>query len=418
MKKKKVLAVLVALLVLVGAGVYTYSRYVYTKSGSGSKGVATWAVVLKQGGNAVTDDFDLALTLASNDNVVNGKIAPSRSATATLVLDLTGTEVATDIEVDLSSVDNLPDGMSITGVTANGNAMTAAAGVYSTMIALNAGKTAISANAVELVITASWVNDENNNANDTTFGNAHGTLTIPVTVTAKQHIGAVAASSVWTLPQGKNANNLTVGDEICVSDQCFNFIKYDGTNNEDVVMLAKYNLNVGNSAKGTETFLQDSDVRGMAEDMDSYGNVAFAYSGYWSGSVSSYPANVYSTDYVSVPNFAYNTTGYSIAYYVEQYKTKLINDYNATIKSARLLTYAEATDQSIGCTFAEEYDEENPDCPTNTFITNTSFWLGTAGSTTSVYDIYTDGDMILDECDFDNGSVGVRPVVVVAKANL
>lgn len=193
MKKKRVLAVLVALLLVVGAGVYTYARYTFSRTGSGDVDVATWDVALKQGGSPVSDNFTLNLTLGANNNVVNNKIAPDRSATATLVLDLTGTEVATDYEVDLSTVTGLPDGMSITGVTADGVALTetsTGSGIYTGSVALNAGKTAIADNEVELVITATWVNDENNNANDTTYGTDAGTLSIPVTVTAKQHIGA------------------------------------------------------------------------------------------------------------------------------------------------------------------------------------------------------------------------------------
>lgn len=193
MKKKSVLAVLVALLLVVGAGVYTYARYTFSRTGSGDVDVATWAVALKQGGSPVTDNFTLTLTLGANNNVVNGKIAPDRSATATLTLDLTGTEVATDYEVDLSTVTGLPDGMSITGVTADGVALSetsTGSGVYTGSVALNAGKTAIADDEVELIITATWVNNESNNANDTTYGTAAGTLSIPVTVTARQHIGA------------------------------------------------------------------------------------------------------------------------------------------------------------------------------------------------------------------------------------
>lgn len=193
MKKKRVLAVLVALLLVVGAGVYTYARYTFSRTGSGDVNVATWAVALKQGGSPVSGNFTLDLTLGANNNVVNNKIAPDRNATATLVLDLTGTEVATDYEVDLSTVKGLPDGMSITGVTADGVALTetsTGSGVYAGSVALNAEKTAIADNEVELVITAKWVNDEKNNDNDTTYGTAAGTLSIPVTVTAKQHIGA------------------------------------------------------------------------------------------------------------------------------------------------------------------------------------------------------------------------------------
>ena len=65
----------------------------------------------------------------------------------------------------------------------------------STTVDLNAAKTAISSNTVTLVITATWDNaSDANNANDTGFGDgtndADWTLQIPVTVTAKQHIGA------------------------------------------------------------------------------------------------------------------------------------------------------------------------------------------------------------------------------------
>lgn len=195
MKKRKTLAVLVALLLVVGAGVYTYARYTFSKTGSGNVEVAKWAVVLNQGGSAVSDNFSLTLTPTANNYVVNGKIAPDRSATATLEVDLTDTEVATDILVDLSSVSGLPTGMTISGVTANGSAMTGNAGVYSTTIDLNAAKTAISSNTVTLVITATWDNaSDANNANDTGFGDgtndADWTLQIPVTVTARQHIGA------------------------------------------------------------------------------------------------------------------------------------------------------------------------------------------------------------------------------------
>ena len=83
--------------------------------------------------------------------------------------------------------------MSITGVTADGVALSetsTGSGVYAGSVALNAEKTAIADDEVTLVITVAWVNDENNNANDTTYGTAAGNLSIPVTVTARQHIGA------------------------------------------------------------------------------------------------------------------------------------------------------------------------------------------------------------------------------------
>jgi hypothetical protein len=189
MKKGRILAILVAVLLVVGAGVYTYARYTYSITGNGEVDVARWAVAIKQGGSEVSDNFNLGLILSNNNYVVNGKIAPNRDATATLSVDLTGTEVATDIQVDLGSVSGLPTGMTISGVTANGNAMIASGNIYSTTIDLNAEKTAISTNTVTLVITVTWANDEANNANDTTFGEANASISIPVTVTVRQHVG-------------------------------------------------------------------------------------------------------------------------------------------------------------------------------------------------------------------------------------
>ena len=66
MKKKKVLAVLVALLLVVGAGVYTYARYTFSRTGSGEVSAAKWTATVKQGGTAVTDNFTLGLTLSAS----------------------------------------------------------------------------------------------------------------------------------------------------------------------------------------------------------------------------------------------------------------------------------------------------------------------------------------------------------------
>lgn len=184
--KKKSLGILVALLLVVGAGVYTYARYTSSFTGTGSAQVAKWAVKVN---DSVTDTFDLDLSLSANTNVADNRIAPGRTATAQLILDLTGTEVATDYEIDLSGVTGLPDGMKITSVkatVAGGQAteLNGSNGKYTGSVAL-----ADVAKPITFDITVAWENDEANNENDTTVGEAAGELSIPVTVTAKQHIG-------------------------------------------------------------------------------------------------------------------------------------------------------------------------------------------------------------------------------------
>ena len=212
----------------------------------------------------------------------------------------------------------------------------------------------------------------------------------------------------WIFPTGKTKDNLEVGDEICIRNQCFNFLHYDGTNNEDIVMLAKYNLNVGTNAKAPETGLQDSDVRGYKTGFTTYGTVGFSYVDYWTenNTVKSkygndwYDNDIYDTNY----NFGPNT----VLHYVENYKTKLTDDYHVTIKKIRLLTYNETTDTGIGCTQGS--------CPADSFIANTSFWYGSVKEADTVLALY--GTNVGTWNRTTDGYLGVRPVVVIAKENI
>ena len=217
------------------------------------------------------------------------------------------------------------------------------------------------------------------------------------------------------LPTGKTKDTLAVGDEICINGEtveCFNFIRYDGDN---IVMLSKWNLNVGDNSKGEETFKQDSDVLG---DVDSssgktkYGTVAFSATNYWSSLGLTYPADVYDNTYKTAPDFSangYTTEGYSVAYYVEKYK-KILEDYGVVVKNARLLTYSEATDSSIGC------DNSSCSCPTG-FITNTLFWLGSADNDNVVWYVRSGGYFSGGSYSFES-YYGVRPVIEISKSDI
>ncbi|MBP3842000.1 MAG: hypothetical protein IK997_07795 [Bacilli bacterium] len=214
------------------------------------------------------------------------------------------------------------------------------------------------------------------------------------------------------LPTGKTKDTLAVGDEICINGdttECFNFIRYDGDN---IVMLSKWNLNVGDNSKGTETFLQDSDVRGYVSSEIRYGNVAFSATNYWSTLGLTYPADVYDNTYKTAPDFSangYTTEGYSVAYYVEKYK-KILEDYGVVVKNARLLTYSEATDSSIGC------DNSSCSCPTG-FITNTLFWLGSADNDNVVWYVRSGGYFSFASYSLES-DYGVRPVIEISKSDI
>ena len=258
----------------------------------------------------------------------------------------------------------------------------------------------------------------------------------------KQADDNAKSTYAWRLPTGKTKDTLTTGDEICSRDQCFNFIKYDGQDN-DIVMLAKYNLKVGyiydnawnkigRYTSSDEGYgLQSSEARGEVNRASTYnGIVVFSATSYWddNGSPSSsYPGSyypgtnypiVYDAQYNTEPDFSstcgpnncWNTPGYSVAYYVENYKT-ILTGYGLTIKEARLLKYDEAIEPSIGC------DGDTSRCPTDGFITNTSFWLGSARRNYFVWRVRSSG--MFSDLDYKYGTIGgVRPVIVVSKANI
>ena len=214
---------------------------------------------------------------------------------------------------------------------------------------------------------------------------------------------AVKKASPIILPTDKTKDTLAVGDEICIkgeTTECFNFIRYDGDN---IVMLSKWNLNVGANSSGEETFKQNSSALGA---------VRFSASNYWANLDLTYPADVYDNTYKTVPDFSasgYQTEGYSIAYYVEEYK-KILEDYGATVKNARLLPYSEATDSSIGCSISAS------SCPTG-FIRNTIFWLGSIRDANGVLCIDTSGYFGSLNYYYDTIS-GVRPVIEIAKSDV
>ena len=234
----------------------------------------------------------------------------------------------------------------------------------------------------------------------------------------------IIEKTLVVLPTGRTKDNLQVGDEICIdgtTTECFYFIGYDDDN---IKMLSKYNLNVGNNIQSGVEGVQNNLAIGYNNDLSTQdvehhfpATVAFSTNTYWVDSVnnslklnygSSYPADVYDNDYLDASG-----DNYSIAYYVEQYKD-VLESYGLSVEEARLLTYDEAISPSLGCDASTAY------C-SNEIIKNTSFWLGTAGNdNVSVW-----GVIALDvEGNFDDGYsyinyiMGVRPVIVISKSDV
>lgn len=193
---KKTVKSLIAVLMLLTVCLYfisgTYARYTSTAAGTAKVDVAKWAVAFTDGTDPLTEDFELTFKVAANPNVVSNKIAPATTATATVVVDLDGTEVAVDYDALVDETDLA----TVFGASAANVEVTTTAKVNGTedtsgTIAL-IGDTAFTDQngKVEITITLTWddTNTPETNAADTTVGMAGGTLTLPVTVTLEQHV--------------------------------------------------------------------------------------------------------------------------------------------------------------------------------------------------------------------------------------
>ena len=182
---------LVLLIYIIGS---TYTRYNIKGEATATIQVAKWAVAITadDGTTLSSTTQPITFTVQSNTNVVSGKIAPAVTAVAEVELDLTGTEVAVDFDavIDDDAIENLgasADKLTFTvevdgTVYTSGTSQTIALVGDSAFTASNGKKT--------VTLTLTWENDDENNVDDTTMGEAAPKLIIPVTLTAKQHIDA------------------------------------------------------------------------------------------------------------------------------------------------------------------------------------------------------------------------------------
>lgn len=229
--------------------------------------------------------------------------------------------------------------------------------------------------------------------------------------------------------------NLQPGDKVQVGNsEQFYVIS---SNSNTTVLLSKYNLLVGKECSentgyedqylspATEGYgLQSSYATGFNDlTSEEIAVVAFSSTNYWNnnGLISPYNANgasysgnpypnVYDNTYAVEPDFSnngFNTSGYSIAYYVELYKSKLIEMGAPSTISARLLTYEEA------------YNKQNvEDNGTSIILGAPSFWLGSAGGYGAVWFV----DASYSDFDTDQYSrvynSGVRPVIEIPTSDI
>ena len=209
-----------------------------------------------------------------------------------------------------------------------------------------------------------------------------------------------------------SGNYDTVGSEICIGDECFYVIS---STENDVTMLAKYNLYVGYSVLDSSliyenisnpTGIQNSLAIGGLYDEEYnhinfpwYGTLNFSNSKYWSNPDSLFTLNVYSEECL-------------LFSHVENYKKYLENN-GVSVFNARVISVDELL--SLGCSFPE--DSANGSClSAPSFVYATTYWTSDAtGKNSSVFRVSSWGG--LRTAPYTTKEYyGIRPVITISKS--
>ena len=307
----------------------------------------------------------------------------------------------------------------------------------------------------------------------TSTGDGYDNATYKLTLTVET-VQANKASELWNPIQYVNRqteNQITVGDEISIGGEHFYVVSSDSN---ETVLLAKYNLLVGNvydddtgnyslvktlSSSDIGYGLQSSEAKGYVpleqnETTSRYtGTVPFSGTNYWDNRVcqytgstrectgtigllpdyatngahynsSPYPyvyrsniGNNISPQIVYDPTYGYGNAqnnGYTISYFVEQYKNKLIELGAPNTIAGRLLSQEEAV--SLGCSETDGWC--SPIYGTApTWVYSSSYWLGSAGYSDITWNVQFDG-AFSTYFFYSESYNGVRPAIVLRTSDI
>ena len=190
-----------------------------------------------------------------------------------------------------------------------------------------------------------------------------------------------------------------LGTIVTIGTEQFNVL---GTEGNNVLLLAKYNLYVGgsyNRSTGVWTAYGD-EATGMQNSK------MIGYSPYISPTLDG--ITPFSTSEQKGTNYS-DYQGSLVETYVEKYKTLVEKQAEIKIEAARLVTKNEVTNQE---TFA---CVERGSCSTTyPWIYNTSYWIETPSSATYIWRISSDKSFYPYPYSNSDG-FGVRPVLIISK---
>ena len=287
-----------------------------------------------------------------------------------------------------------------------------------------------------------------------------GLLLLPLTsVLAAEKVTLVLKGEGITLPASIDYLNrqvegaITPGDELAIKDEHFYVVS---SNNEETVLLSKYNLYVGDiydvdtstwkytyqrriaSTEEGYGMQNETAKAGLMDDSHWIGTVPFSGNNYWWDAANDnfYEKyglyddtntwknnNIYDSTYQEdMPELSFNSNGfgyiaeenynnYSVAKYVEEYITKLKEIGAPSNITGRLLTYNEVS--TLGC------DSNNYSCENApTWVYETTYWLGSAYGRRNVWAVGSYGYFGSGRAFRSDYFLGVRPVVVVSTSDI
>ena len=190
----------------------------------------------------------------------------------------------------------------------------------------------------------------------------------------------------------------TIGSEVAIGDEHFYVYKDAG---DDVLLLAKYNLYVGNKY---------DDDNGVVKLSNPTGIQSSKAIGYFDGYSTEDPI-IGVTPFSSDEQKGTNCSDYSgsiVEGYVNTYKT-YIEGQGVVVKEARLPLHSELTVAPYNC-------EKRGSCKTDkTFIYSTSYWSGSGNDAIHVWRVVSTGDFYFGSYNIVY-NFGVRPVIKVSKS--
>ncbi len=188
MKGNKKILVAALLVLLIAVSFTTYAIYKTSVAGTAEVTAARWDVEFKDGSDTLTNNYEVTLSGSdcSNNHVAPGKIAPGASCTKQIVLDATNAEVDVTYTATVDSANITAEKGGSTVATTNANAFTATLSPASGTITYDA-----STKTATLTLTVSWAGTEETTTTDPADTALSGaTITVPVTLVAKQVVGA------------------------------------------------------------------------------------------------------------------------------------------------------------------------------------------------------------------------------------